>query len=293
MKVQFLLPLSPVVALAALFFVPASGFAQSSILNTASSFTLLGGTAITNTGASTEITGSVGSPTITGLPATQVTGSEITTDPTLSNAQSDLEKAATGLAGMTPTQNLSAINGGNLGGQTLLPGVYYLSAPAAFTGTLTLNANGENNAYWVFQFGAAFTSAASASVVVTGLGSLASNNGSTDGIFWVDENAAFTFGANTIVLGNYLAPSAAINLGAGDTGSGGSRMLASAAVTLASSQLNALGGPGGSGWTGGLKFSGNNVVPIPEPAAFLWFAPLGAIGFALWRRRSVGNKIAA
>jgi MYXO-CTERM domain-containing protein len=36
-----------------------------------------------------------------------------------------------------------------------------------------------------------------------------------------------------------------------------------------------------------------NVVPVPEPAAFLWLAPLGAMGFALWRRRSAMNKIIA
>ena len=47
------------------------------------------------------------------------------------------------------------LTGQNLGGLTLTPGVYHFDSAAQLTGTLDLNAEGNNNAYWVFQIGSA------------------------------------------------------------------------------------------------------------------------------------------
>ena len=57
---------------------------------------------------------------------------------------------------MTPTDNLTGTDLGNL---ILLPGVYFFATTAALTGNLTLNANDENNAFWVFQIGTTLTTA--------------------------------------------------------------------------------------------------------------------------------------
>ena len=290
MNIKFLLPL-PVCALTALLCLPTSGSAQS-ILLSAGNFTLLGGTAITSNGDSgTIISGNVGlSPGattgITGFPPAIVTAGEIiATGSVTGQARTDLIKAEAGLAGMPSTANESSVD---LGGLTLLPGVYTFSSTASLNGALTLDANGQNNAYWVFQIGTALTTAAGASVTVINPGS---NGGSDDGIFW-DAGSAITFGATNQIEGNYLAGTS-ITFGNGTAGSG--RALALAGITLDNNQLNALGGPGGSDWTGGLTYdlSGNVVPNVPEPAAVLWLTPLSAIGFAIWRRRSATDRSVA
>jgi hypothetical protein len=278
----------PVIALITLFSFPASGSAQS-ILLSASSFTLLGGSAITNTGA-TVITGNVGlSPTteaaITGVPpAVIIGGSIIDTGNITAQARLDFIKAAAGLAAMPSSEDLS---GEDLGDLTLLPGVYTFDAAAQLTGTLTLDANGENNAFWVFQIGSALTTAVNSSVTVTNLGS---NGGSDDGIFWV-AGTSITIDTNNTIMGNYLA-NTSITLDTGSQGNG--RALALAAISLDTNVISDIvssqTGPGSNDWTGGLMYDPNGfVVPVPEPAAFVWLAPLSTLGLALWRRSRLAN----
>jgi type VI secretion system secreted protein VgrG len=189
-------------------------------------------------------------------------------------------KAAAGLSNMTYTQSET---GTDLGGLTLLPGVYNFADAASLDGILTLNANNEPNAVWVFQIGSSLTTAGLSSVVLENI----INNGSGVGIYW-DAKAAITIGADNTILGNYLAGSS-ITLDGNDSNLGG-RLLAEAAVTIATtSNLNATGDPGADGYDYGLMYNGSGdvvyEVSVPEPAAFLWLAPLGAMGLACWRRR--------
>ena len=93
------------------------------------------------------------------------------------------------------------MTGQNLGGLTLTPGVYHFDSSAQLTGTLTLNAEGNNNAYWVFQIGSTLTTASGSSVTVTNFGS---NGGSDDGVFWQVGSSA-TLGTATSFEGNILA----------------------------------------------------------------------------------------
>jgi len=276
--------------LVASFCCPVASSAQS-ILLSAGDFAVLGGTAVTSTGE-TVINGNVGSSaavsgfppgviTVDGSPANPIVGG------TTGQAELDLIKAANGLAGMAATANIPT---GELGGLTLPPGVYtFGSASIALDGALVLNANGQNNAVWVFQISASMTASSGSTVSLIDPGS---NGGSDDGIFWVAETGAFTLGSGSTMLGNYLAYTS-ISFDGGDDGDG--RALAQAGVTFASaSTVDSQGGPDGSDYTGGLMYGPTgNVVPVPEPAAFLWLAPLGAMGFALWRRRSAMNKIIA
>ena len=271
------------VALTALLCAPTGGFADS-ILLSATSFTLLGGSAITNTGV-TSITGNVGLfPTaesaITGIPPAVITGGAIiATGPITEQAQVDLAKAAAGLAGMPSTENLS---GQDLGGMTLGPGVYTFDAAAGLTGNLTLDAQGRNNAFWVFQIGTSFTSADSAIVRVINTGT---QGGSDDGVFWDAVNAV-VFGTDNTILGNYLAGSS-ITFTTGDHGS--VRALAVQAITLDTNIVSSQD-PNGGDWTGGLGYNeSGQVVPVPEPAAFLWLGPLGALSLVIWRRGSRAN----
>jgi hypothetical protein len=281
MKIQRLIPL-PVVVLATLLGAPAPASAQS-VLLTAGNFAYLGGASVAANGAPSVVSdGDVGSPTITGFPpATIVNGTEVGAGPQLSQALDDLQTAINGLSGMAENANEDSVN---LGGLTLAPGVYKFDAMGELTGALTLDAQGMSNVFWVFQFGTSFTEDANSSVTLI-------NPGSNDGVFWVAQTAAITIDNDSSILGNYLAGTA-VSFGVGDTGTG--RALGLTAITLAGTDASDVEGPNGD-YTGGLTYAPNGitVIPVPEPATFLWIAPLGAIGFAIWRRRSVVNKMVA
>lgn len=228
-----------------------SASAQS-ILQTAGDFTALGGTAITSTGVvGTDLrnSGSSGSGLIGLAPAatSNITGfppglaTIVATGSGTSQARLDLITAQTGLAGMAPTTNMSGLD---LGGTTLLSGVYAFDAAATLNGTLTLNANFQNNVFWVFQIGSTFITTASSAVTFINFGT---NGGSDLGLFW-NVGTAVTTGASNTIAGNYLAGTS-ITFGAAN--SGGSRALALAGVTFDNDQLNSFGGPGGGDLTGG------------------------------------------
>jgi hypothetical protein len=286
MKIKYLISL-PIVSLTTLLFAPATGSAQ--ILLTAGNFALLGGTAVSNSGTSI-ITGNIGAGTaISGFPPGVVVGTEYVADTVTNQAELDLITASNGLYGM-PTTTGDNIVSGELGGLTLLPGVYTFSPQsAALDGTLTLNANGEANAVWVFNIYASLTTSEDSSVVLENT----VNNGSGVGVYWNAYTGGITIGANSTVLGNYLAGTS-VTFDGLDSGLGG-RLLAQAAVSISTaSDFNSTGNPGGSGYDAGLMYNPQGaVVPIPEPAAFLWLAPLGALGLVVWRRRFAAQKIAA
>lgn len=274
------------VTLAGLLYAPASGFAQS-ILESVGYFTILGGAAVTSAGtAGTTISGgNVGSAAaVTGFPPGVVTGGGIvTTDSSVVDpALADLNQVADSLGNMTANADES---GSDLGEMTLLPGVYSFSSAAALDGTLTLNANGENNAFWVFQIGSTLTTSANSAVTLIDPGSL---GGSDDGIYW-DVGTGITIGADNQILGNYLAGTS-ITLGGTTSGSG--RLLAQAAVSLDSNVINSAGGPGGSDWSGGLMYNASlEIVPVPEPVVLHWLVVLGCASMVIGWRRVRLNKI--
>jgi hypothetical protein len=244
----------------ALFFTLTSG---ASILLSAEDFTLLGGTAITSTGVvgTTIRNGNVGlSPGattgITGFPPAVIqNGAIIGTGPVTRQARLDLIKAQVGLAGMASDKNLSNVN---LGGKTLRPGVYTFGGAASLTGALVLDARGRNGAFWVFQIGTALTTSVNSSVTLINPGT---NGGRDCGIFW-NAGSAITIGANNRIAGNYLAGT---SVTFGGKSNGGGHVLARAGITLDNNQINANGGPGGSTWTGGLKYNASGAV-VPNPA---------------------------
>src|SRR5450756_1582067 len=95
----------------------------------------------------------------------------------------------------------SNLTGQDLGGLTLTSGVYHFASEAQLTGTLTLDAQGNNNAFWVFQIGSTLTAASDSVVQLINAGS---NNGSDDGLFWQVGSSA-TLGTSTAFEGNILA----------------------------------------------------------------------------------------
>jgi hypothetical protein len=190
---------------AVVFVVSAStAFANSAVSNvtidlgTATNFGLLAGSGITNVSAETMITGDVGSsptPTVTGLTASQVHGTLYTkANAATAQAQVDLTVGYNEAAGAPCGTNLT---GTDLGGLTLVPGVYCFSSSAMLTGTLTLDGQGIANAQWVFQIGSTLTTATNATVVLT--------NGAVNcNVFWQIGSSA-TIQTNNTFVGNLMA----------------------------------------------------------------------------------------
>jgi type VI secretion system secreted protein VgrG len=253
---------------AALLCAPCPGQATS-ILGTADSFTVLAGSTVTNTGTTT-IQGNVGvSPgsAVTGFPPGIVTppGTIYATDAVAAQAQSDNTTAYNSLAGMPSNFNLT---GKDLGGLTLTPGVYHFDNSAQLTGLLTLDAQGANNAFWVFQIGSTLTTASSSAINFINPGS---NNGSDAGLFWQVGSSA-TLGTTTAFEGNILALTS-ITLNTGVTDPNGRFLAQNGAVTLDTNVLSnvcPLGvyGNGGPGLNGALEFdTTGKVVPVPGAPA--------------------------
>lgn len=106
-------------------------FADNPItMNTADNFAVLAGTTVTNTGSTSVHGGDVGTShgkTITGFPPGKIRPPNIArkADPASRQGHSDLTTAYKAAAAMTSTHDLS---GQDLGGLTLLPGVYSFSS---------------------------------------------------------------------------------------------------------------------------------------------------------------------
>jgi len=197
------------------------------ILGTAGDCAVLAGSTVTNTGSSVIDGGDVGvSPgsAITGFPPGTI-ATPFTThiaDALAAQAEVDLATAYDAAAGLTPTQILT---GQDLGGLTLVPGIYFFSSSAQLTGTLILNDLGDPNAQFVFQIGDTLTTASNSSVVTI-------NGGSKPGssVFWQVGSSA-TLGTGTAFEGHILALSS-ITLNTGATILDGSALARNGAVTL-------------------------------------------------------------
>ena len=206
----------------AVFFCGASPAVAQISLGTAQTFGVLGGSTVTNTGATT-VNGNLGvSPgsSVTGFPPGIVTGGTIhLNDAVAAQAQNDVTTAYNAILGTACTVDLT---GQNLGGLTLTPGVYCFSSSAQLTGTLTLNALGNPNALFIFKIGSTLTTASGSSVQVI-------NPGTNCNVFWQVGSSA-TLGTGTSFVGNILALTS-ITLTTGATVSG--RVLArNGAVTM-------------------------------------------------------------
>jgi hypothetical protein len=202
----------------------------NALLGSAASFGALAGSALTSTGNS-KITGDMGvypGTAITGFPPGNVTGATHNADDVAQQAQADAATAFNNLAAMAPTKSLS---GQDLGGMTLTSGVYNFASSGQLTGTLTLDAEGNSNAEFVFQFGSTITTAVSSEVVII-------NSGKACNVYWQVGSSA-TIGTTTTFLGNILA-SSAITLNHGVNIQGGIYAL-NAAITLDTDNVTAQG----------------------------------------------------
>jgi hypothetical protein len=176
--------------------VPPGGEQSTVILGSAGNFAILAGSAITSTG-NTVVTGNIGldpGSSVKGFPPGTLNGVFHIGDPTAATAKLDLTTAFNDAAGRTGPTLLAS----ELGGTTLTRG-HYNSADGTFiiTGTLTLDAQENANAVFIFQTASTLTTARNSRVVLAG-GAQAGN------VFWQVGNSA-TIGFNTIFTGTIMA----------------------------------------------------------------------------------------
>ena len=185
------------VLLFAVGFATNAGAATAPGLGAAASYAVLGGQTVTNTGPTT-INGDLGvSPgtAVTNFPPGIVSNGSIhSADANALQAQSDVTTAYNALAAQPCTADLT---GQDLGGMTLTEGVYCFSSSAQLTGQLTLNAQGNASAVFIFKTVSTLTTASNASILVT-------NGGVDCNVFWKVGSSAI-IGTGTVFVGNILA----------------------------------------------------------------------------------------
>lgn len=170
-------------------------------LRSAGLFVVLAGSEVASTGA-TILNGDLGlSPgsAVNGFPPGVVNGTQHVTDPAAAQAQLDLTTAYNEAQGRST--NPIAMPG-NLGGLTLVPGLYKSGDGAQISGTgsnaiLTLDAGGDSTAVWVFQMASTLQTDSGTSIVLAG-GAQASN------VFWAVGTSA-TLGTTSSFAGTIMA----------------------------------------------------------------------------------------
>ena len=190
-----------VVAIVALIIPAISNAAQPTVnLGSTSNFAVLAGSGITNTGPTT-VSGTAGgdmgsdpTPAFTGDTLVTTTGTKYTApSAVVTAAKTALITAYDDAAGRTPATTVTA----DLGGQTLVGGVYNAAAAMALTGTLTLDGQNNPDAVWIFQAGSTLTTASSSVVQLI-------NGAQPCHVFWQVGSSA-TFGTSSDFTGHVLA----------------------------------------------------------------------------------------
>jgi hypothetical protein len=216
-------------------------------LGKAETYSVLAGTAITNT-LTTTLSGDLGlSPgaALTGFPPGVVNGATHVADLEASLAKSDFSMAFDDAVGRTQTDTVN----GDLNGFVLPAGVYAAPSALAVTGTLTLDAKDDPSALFIFQIGSALNTGADSNINLI-------NGAQICNVIWAVGSAA-TLGAASSFSGTLMA-NAAITVGNGTEVHG--RALAGTAVTLADNDFSTprcSATPPGTGGGTGAAAAGN------------------------------------
>jgi hypothetical protein len=173
-------------------------------------FAVLGGSTVTNTGA-TVITGGdlalYPGTSVTGFPPGVVTAPAVqhVADSVALKAQNNLTTAYNYAAGLSGTGSLPA----DMANSTFTPGVYSNAGAVGLSaGTVTLDAQGDANAVFIFQIASTLTTSTATQVVLA-------NGALADNVYWQVGTSA-TLGASSIFNGTIMA-NASITLGTGAT----------------------------------------------------------------------------
>ena len=177
--------------------VPARAAEAPVGLGTAGSFAVLAGQSVTNTGASV-VTGDIGvSPgtSVVGIPPlVQAGGALHVADAVADQAQADLVTAYDSAAGRS---TVTDVTGRDLGGLTLTSGVVEHTSAMQLTGTLTLDAQGDPGAVFIFKAGSTLITAPNSSVSLI-------NGASPCNVFW-QVGSSTTLDTGTTFVGTVMS----------------------------------------------------------------------------------------
>lgn len=216
MKTQLLNGLSAII----LLLIPSINFGQVVTLGTAANFVLFSSNgAVSNMGIS-HVTGNVGTNNGSSTGFGNVNGVMHDGDGTSAQCAADLLIAYNQLNAAIPAFFPAPLLGN---GDTLIAGVYSIGAAATLNLNLTLNAQGNPNAKFIFQIQGSFSTNASSKIKLI-------NGAQACNVFWKVEGLV-SMASGTTMRGTVIANNAAINMNTGDTLEG--RALSTAgAVTI-------------------------------------------------------------
>jgi LPXTG-motif cell wall-anchored protein len=200
---KFGVPAIALVAIIAIFVLTgrsASNAVGPVLLGNSTNFAVLAGSGITNTGATT-VSGTAGgdmgsspTPAFTGEATVTTTGTKyLAAEAIVGGAKAALDTAYLDAAGRPSTSVIAA----DLGGQTLVGGVYSGASSVGLTGTLILDGANNADSVWIFQAGSTLTTASS-SVVSLINGAQACN------VFW-QVGSSMTLGTGSNFVGHVFA----------------------------------------------------------------------------------------
>ncbi len=191
--------------LLAIFINPASSNAAAPVFTpgTTTTFGVLAATTITNAGA-TVINGSAGGniglapgSAFTGSASVTASGVQHIADATATTAQTDLVTAYNSVAAPTPTVRASA----ELASAVVTPGTYSTgSGTFANSGALTLDAQGDANAVFIFQAASTLITSAGSTMTLT-------NGAQACNVYW-NVGSSATLGTNSTFVGHVYAMTA-------------------------------------------------------------------------------------
>ncbi len=249
----------------------ATGAETAVNLRSAANFAALAYDTVTVTGGGV-INGNIGispgSAFVPGTPPVTINGTVYAGVPTSAQAQADLLTAYNDAAGRSTAPVTVA---GNIGGQTLTPGLYKSSSSLAISsGELTLDAQGDADGVFIFQVASTLDMTPGRQVILAG-GAQAKN------IFWQVGSSA-TFDTTSVIHGTIMA-FAAITMNTGSRLYGRALAL-NAAVTLDTG--------------GGSSITDPSLPPAPQnlvasdgaytnKVAITWSATSDTTGYKLYR----------
>ncbi|NML39617.1 DUF3494 domain-containing protein [Chitinophaga sp. G-6-1-13] len=187
-----------------LFLLPFTILAQSPPnLRSTASFALFTATgAFSNIGASTTVTGDVGTNVgaFSAFPPGVLVGQRHIADPASAQAATDVNLAYGEMSTITCGSVISTTMGG---GQTLLPNVYCLGAASTVNGDLILDGQGNPNSLFIFKINGALATTVNSRIILT-------NSASICNVYW-QVNGEVDLGNNSLFQGTLLV-NGAINL---------------------------------------------------------------------------------
>jgi hypothetical protein len=190
----------------ALLLLPTVNFAQAPTLGTAANFVLFSTNGeVSNSGLS-QLTGNVGSNNGSSIHFGNVNGVMHDADGASAQCAADVLIAYNQLNGAVPTFFPAPLLGN---GDTLIAGVYLISAASTLNLNLTLDAKGNSNAVFIFKIQGSFSTGADAKVKLI-------NGAKACNVFWKVEGLV-SMASGTSMKGTIIANNAAIEMNTGDT----------------------------------------------------------------------------